>query len=485
MAVFDARQSRQAFDATDSSLVDFSSLASTNSTTYVWNTTGSGYVQANGVNITVDDGGIASSGVVKSLVISTETGGEGDAVISGLNVSLPVILDNVESFWASVLKGHDTIRAPQSFDATLFGDALTVFGSTRVIGGRDTIAGGTGAAQTFYGDAATVGQDPTNNGLVGTLTGGRDTIIANNTDGNSLIVGDAGTVDSGSRLDANADILTGSNSRADTIYGDAALVFDSVCVGANDTINGRGGDDLLVGDVNRVQRFPGATSGPFASGGHDLINGGTGNDVVIGDMQFVSNADVGAISEARGGNDRLYGNDGDDTIYGDTVDANDAFVLFGRDRIYGGDGNDIIYGDAKSFPNGLPPDVELNGHDVIYGGAGNDTIDGGVGNDRILGEIGTDVLVGGYGSDQLTGGADADVFRFFSGSGHDRVFDFTDDLDELQISATYGYSNAADVVATATIHGNDVTLHLTADDTITLLNFGSNANQLLNDILIV
>ncbi|HEX2725957.1 MAG TPA: hypothetical protein VHN20_09080 [Beijerinckiaceae bacterium] len=133
------------------------------------------------------------------------------------------------------------------------------------------------------------------------------------------------------------------------------------------------------------------------------------------------------------------------------------------------------------------PDVELGGgEDVIHGGPGNDTIDGGLANDRIFGDAGSDLIIGGYQDDEMTGGAvDADTFRFLLGSRADRILDFEDDIDRLEISAAYGFADGSEVVATATVSGSDITLHLTVDDTVTLVGFGTDPNALSNDIFIV
>lgn len=47
-------------------------------------------------------------------------------------------------------------------------------------------------------------------------------------------------------------------------------------------------------------------------------------------------------------------------------------------------------------------------------------------------------------------------------AGNDRIFDFQDDIDQIEIASAYGFADASEVVATATVNGNDVTLHLSA-----------------------
>jgi hypothetical protein len=542
MAIFDARSATQLFNAADPRNVAFSAHVASSPTTYVWATTGHDLIHVHGTGITTGAGRRPTGGTATSVAIDLNRDGDIDANITRISVPLSALVASANSFWQTLLGGHDTIYAASNFGSVLFGDFLEVLGTSFVIGGRDSIVGGTGPGQNLYGDAQTVGNDPGGGGDIGKLTGGRDTIVARNTSGNSLIVGDARNVESGSELRGNADILTGSDSRGDTIIGDAERVFDSTASGANDTINGRGGDDLLIGDFKMHLRFPGATSGPSTAGGHDLINGGAGADTIIGDYMTVSNHDIGAPSFASGGNDRLNGNDGNDIIYGDGVEANEAFTRFGADHIDGGAGDDTLYGDAAnandSFMNFAPDRINggagndviygdvadandapvpfgsdeidggagddtiygdagilptatqpgnaaTGGRDLIHGGAGDDTIDGGIADDRIFGDAGSDLIIGGFHDDEMTGGADADTFRFLVGSRADRILDFEDDIDRLEISSAYGYADAHAVVATATVSGTDITLHLTADDTITLIDFGTDPDALRDDIFIV
>lgn len=116
------------------------------------------------------------------------------------------------------------------------------------------------------------------------------------------------------------------------------------------------------------------------------------------------------------------------------------------------------------------------GNDTISGKAGNDKIDGGSGKDVINGGAGDDWLIGGSGNDKLTGGTGSDVFSFKSGSGVDRITDFSVTEDKLAIKAgVNGIQTANDVLDHATAgvdaHGNPtVSINLGGGNKIILQN---------------
>jgi Ca2+-binding RTX toxin-like protein len=130
----------------------------------------------------------------------------------------------------------------------------------------------------------------------------------------------------------------------------------------------------------------------------------------------------------------------------------------GKDVIKGLAGNDRLYGDA--------------GADLMSGGEGNDTLLGGAGNDRQYGGTGRDVLSGELGNDVLTGGLDADIFRFRGSWGADRVTDFQNGVDRIdlrwtglsfgELSVTQRDMDGDGVIDDVLIRGNG--------QTVTLLN---------------
>lgn len=77
------------------------------------------------------------------------------------------------------------------------------------------------------------------------------------------------------------------------------------------------------------------------------------------------------------------------------------------------------------------------GNDTIRGGLGADTLLGGVGKDDLRGGAGSDRLIGNTGGDTLTGGAgnSKDMFVFDDTSGADRITDFQDGVDRIEITS--------------------------------------------------
>ncbi|MBC6436054.1 calcium-binding protein [Nostoc sp. HG1] len=97
------------------------------------------------------------------------------------------------------------------------------------------------------------------------------------------------------------------------------------------TINGFGGDDILIGlDIFNTYIINGGA-------GNDLVFGGVNDDVLFGDDLY----------DGVAGNDFLAGFDGDDALFGvggnDTLDGG-----AGTDELYGGDGNDVFQFDSVS-----------------------------------------------------------------------------------------------------------------------------------------
>ncbi len=252
---------------------------------------------------------------------------------------------------------------------------------------------------------------------------------------------------------------------------------------SSDVMMGRGGNDTLKG-----------------LDGVDYIYGGTGNDHIYGGR----------------GPDVMYGDEGDDIFYVDDVFDNTTAI---GDRIDGGDGVDIIaavssdgvgysvkirLGDVSGveilYNTTASQDLLVEGsgvinlsriqyyeteggslgqvwggsandtisgynfsthEDTIYAGAGNDVIYGFAGDDALMGGVGNDTISGGAGNDRLYGDGGADVFRFNvdADEGVDRLRDYADGVDRIQINGAGGSLTFDDLEIVNSATGCDVSVN--------------------------
>jgi len=110
-------------------------------------------------------------------------------------------------------------------------------------------------------------------------------------------------------------------------------------------------------------------------------------------------------------------------------------------------------------------------NDRLFGGGGNDNLTGGNGNDYLLGENGADRLYGGNGNDSLTGGALADTFVYHNTAteGYDRIKDFEDGIDQIDL-VDFNYAGFAAVSALATQSGTSVKLNFGGGNVLLIEN---------------
>jgi len=171
------------------------------------------------------------------------------------------------------------------------------------------------------------------------------------------------------------------------------------------------------------------------------------------------------------GEDGIYGLEGDDNLNGA---AGDDFLFGGngQDTLISGAGQDELYGGADT--------------DTLLGLGGNNLLDGGSGEDVLVGRAGRDTLIGGQDDDQLVGGANADVFVFGLGSGVDRILDFKDNVDTLEISTALldGQTTAQQVIDDYGRKLGTNTLLNFGDDRLVLVGF-TDPDNLADDLILV
>ena len=233
------------------------------------------------------------------------------------------------------------------------------------------------------------------------------------------------------------------------------------------TVNGRGGDDVIIRDRTGGYKVDGASyTNMTIYGGTATVDFGTDIVSYVGASdRLVANlerafAKVDQVLAKDYGYDHLFGVEGlVGTVYGDdlTGDSKDNFFyghdgsdeLWGRDgddTLYGGQGNDTVYGEADddeiygeggadSLYGGTGVDLIHGGNenDTIYGGGQDDTIYGGSHHDTIYGGDGKDLVFAGGGSDTIYGGNGND--RIHVEAGNDRAYGGADN-DRVYVAGT-------------------------------------------------
>ena len=189
---------------------------------------------------------------------------------------------------------------------------------------------------------------------------------------------------------------------------------------------------------------------------------------------WVTMAPTGCL--AWGGDDRLIGYDGNDVLEGGA----------GADHLEGGRHRDTVSyaGSSAAVTVNLATGTASGGDaqgdrlfefENVRGSTHGDTLTGDSGGNRLFGEAGHDTLEGGAGADRLEGGAGSDTFVFLAANGNDRITDFTNGEDLIDLGA-FGLSGF-DALTTSSSQGN-VTVDLTAQGGGTILLEGFDINDL-------
>lgn len=196
------------------------------------------------------------------------------------------------------------------------------------------------------------------------------------------------------------------------VFGAAAHFSNDDLSSAPAYLDGRGGDDLLIGSAGDDTLVGGEGADTLDAGkGDDYLVGGAAGDAFKGgdgrDVVSYENASAGVVVNLGS----LGANTGD--AYQDTYSSVEIVIGTGfADQLiasastgitfYGEDGNDALTGSSVD-------DVLLGGDgtDTLIGGSGNDWLDGGEGIDSIVGGAGNDTFVVNSASDIIVEGASA------------------------------------------------------------------------------
>jgi CHRD domain/RTX calcium-binding nonapeptide repeat (4 copies) len=179
---------------------------------------------------------------------------------------------------------------------------------------------------------------------------------------------------------------------------------------------------------------------------------GTPFDVAIS----TDNADILSFSQLpsdqisslanSAGNDLIFLQSGNDWV----LDNDESRSYFGgawNDTMSGASGDDLLAGNSENdVLSGNQGNDTLSGgqnEDALYGGRGDDLLFGDLGDDLLFGDLDNDVLTGGAGNDTLTGGQGNDIFILSNSDGLDRITDFQDGTEFIQLPESLTFSNLA------------------------------------------
>jgi len=277
-------------------------------------------------------------------------------------------------------------------------------------------------------------------------SGGVDTIVAVDrsggiTDGleNLILRSETGKVWPGGVL----DFIKGNGNDLDNV------IRNERQHGAPTWINGKGGDDTLIGNSHGEYFVLGGdayeSSGHFLDDdyGHDYVNGRGGFDTLLVGPQSAALVDFRTGTVTGGGKDGA-GSATFINIEGAFGQAfNDYFIADdegrhlnggkGDDTLVGGAGGDTLSGDGLLTP--MSPPNRIVGNDYLQGGGGGDNLAGGYGSDTVKGGTGNDTVSGGGDTDYVLGGSGNDVVVWSEGdllnggAGTDRLGVVSQDVD--------------------------------------------------------
>ena len=231
--------------------------------------------------------------------------------------------------------------------------------------------------------------------------------------------------DSGPRIDGTArnDLIVDyqGNNDIDAGGGDDLVL-------ASGTVNGDGGQDLIIGTLGN-DVLNGGTGKDFLAGegGDDTIRGGAGDDYVVSGSfasselaELRSDAPLGSTIQRMPVNDRIE--------FDDTSDSDEDFVITqGRSMVYGDAGDDVVWSYTRASQD------EPN---LVFG-------DG----DTPAADDGDDIIVA-VSNSEITGGGGDDIFYLFVDQNNDRsrVLDFGNGNDQFVIIADRPLPSLQDII---------------------------------------
>jgi len=286
----------------------------------------------------------------------------------------------------------------------------------------NTVTIGTGGAQQIRFSADAVQQHAIITlGYVGSLNiTDRSSVTSDDQTTELSVRGGAGSIQLGGGNDT-VDMQDEYVGYIHTGYGDDSILLGRAGVG---TMRLGNGDDTV-----QVRDLTDSTEG-------QTIYGGQGADMI--DFLLVRFTGVAFSLDQAGAFQNIGAVGGDVTL----PPVIGYLAETGIDDLRGSRRDDLLDGDGSN--NTLDG---FSGNDTLTGGGGNDRLIGRTGNDSLVGEEGRDTIYGGSGADVIAGGQQndllfgqqgGDTFVFEAQSGNDRIVDFEDGLDIMQIVGHVG-----------------------------------------------
>jgi len=289
-----------------------------------------------------------------------------------------------------------------------------------------------------------------------------------------IVTGDGNTVKNDGQL---ATHMGGTGVVFDSATGDVNRLINRGYIDGSNAVEGGDGSERItnrgriVGDLELGAGDDILTS--FMGIGGD-VSMGSGNDRVVirgkGDFTQVY-ADAGDdVFDLRGAQAISSGT----TIAGGMDD--DTYIVTRNDlklEELAGQGTDTVRSSVSFTLGAAFENLVLTGNKSIDGtgsAVANIIIGNGSAN-TLNGMSGADTLDGGGGNDVLTGGGQIDMFVFRTRTGKDRITDFTDASDKIDLSDYKGISAFEDLEGRISQNGTDAVITLKNGDRITLDNF--------------
>lgn len=272
-----------------------------------------------------------------------------------------------------------------------------------------------------------------------------------------------GSVNSDTLTGMNGDDLLKGEDGADTLYGGKG--FDTLIGGeGDDLLEGGNGSDTLQGDAGADTLIGGQ--------GRDVLTGGAGADRLedgkgVDRMTGGADADTFVLAADRKPDIIIDFEDGSDLIdiaaWGvvNFVELTVTDHVSGRVRIRYGDETIVVDDGARGLSA-----TDFSADDFIFTdpGAPLPVLTGTTGNDKLIGTLAAEEIHDLAGADNLFGRGGADQFVLAADGQIDRIKDFQNGSDVIDVSA-WGAASIGDLTLTqhatgriSVVHGSEVLL---------------------------